>query len=52
MTLNEGILVANLLLSIGLVWAYTKLNQEVKMLFEGLAITMETVGLGNPPDGK
>jgi hypothetical protein len=45
MTINEGILIGNLALSVYLVWAISKLNQDIKMLYEGLAITMDAVGV-------
>ena len=41
MTINEGILLGNLALSVYLVWIISKL----KTLFEGLAITMDAVGV-------
>ncbi len=45
MTINEGILLGNLALSTYLVWIIAKLNQDIKTLFEGLAITMDAVGV-------
>jgi|11_taG_2_1085331.scaffolds.fasta_scaffold144913_1 hypothetical protein len=45
MTINEGILLGNLALSTYLVWIISKLNQDIKTLFEGLAITMDAVGV-------
>ena len=45
MTINEGILLGNLALSVYLVWTISKLNQDIKTLFEGLAITMNATGL-------
>ena len=45
MTINEGILLGNLALSTYLVWIIARLNQDVKTLFECLAITMDAVGV-------
>ena len=49
MTINEGILLGNLALSTYLVWIIARLNQDIKTLFEGLAITMDAVGVKQTP---
>lgn len=45
MTINEYILIGNLVLSIILVHRITKINKDMEMLFEGLAITMNATNL-------
>lgn len=45
MTLYEGMIVANLAVTAFLAYRYGKMSEEIKMLFEGVAMTMDKLGM-------
>ena len=47
MTLIEGILIVSLLLNAYTIWRVTKTENEIEMLYEGVAMCMTKLGMTN-----
>lgn len=45
MTIYEGIILCNLIITGFLTYRYGKMSEEIKMLFEGVALTMDKLGM-------